>query len=87
MYHLSFKPCLANIDSWPRLGVKSDDTDDYYCALLHTDDALVAGKNEESIMRNEIGKNFELKEKLIRIPKTRFDGSFWKVVLENLAND
>ena len=51
-----------------RLGIKSDGTKCYDYVLLYVDDALVVSKNAESILRNELGRYFELKEESIGPP-------------------
>ena len=45
-----------------RPAIKSDGNEYYEYVLLYIDDALVISENAESILRNEIGKYFELKE-------------------------
>jgi len=45
-----------------------DGTTYYEYVLLYTNDCLVISDNAESILRNEIGKSFTLKEKLIGDP-------------------
>ena len=44
---------------WP--AIKSDGNEHYEHVLLHADDALVVSENAESILRDELGKYFELK--------------------------
>jgi hypothetical protein len=51
-----------------RSAIKSDGTNVYEYVLLYTDDALSIGVEAESILRKEIGKYFELKEKSIGPP-------------------
>ena len=82
MTHLNFKPCLADPDVWMRPAIKSDGNEYYEYVLLYTDDALVVSENAESILRNEIGKYFELKEQSIGHPKIYLGGSVRKVELE-----
>ena len=62
MTHLNFKLCLADPDVQMRLAIKSDGNEYYEYILLYADAALVVSENVESILRNEIGKYFELKE-------------------------
>jgi hypothetical protein len=54
----------------------------YEYVLLYTDDALSIGVEAESILRKEIGKYFELKEKLIRPAKLYLHGHLSLVELE-----
>jgi hypothetical protein len=51
--------------------------------LLYTDDTLVISERAESILRNEIGRYFELKEESIGEPKIYLGGKVRKVMLEN----
>ena len=82
MTHLNFKLCLADPDVQMRPAIKSNGNDFYEHALLCADDALVVSENAESILRNEIGKCFELKEQSIGHPKAHLGGSVRKVSLE-----
>ena len=54
--------CPVDPDVWLRSAIKSDGSKYYEYVLLYTDDALAVSENGESILRNEIGKYFELKE-------------------------
>ena len=83
MHHLDFQPCLADPDVWMRLAKKGDGSpyDDY--VLLYVDDALVVSDNAESILRNEIGRYFELKEASIGPPKMYLGAGIRKVKLDN----
>ena len=83
MHFLKFKSCPADPDVWMRPAIKSDGTKVYEYVLLYTDDALVVSENGESILRNEIGKYFELKEESIGPPKLYLGGHLRKVQLEN----
>jgi hypothetical protein len=51
--------------------------------FLYTDDALSIGVEAESILRKEIGKYFELKEKSIGPPKLYLGGHLSLVELDN----
>mmetsp|Transcript_6374 Transcript_6374/g.9807 ORF Transcript_6374/g.9807 Transcript_6374/m.9807 type:complete len:148 (+) Transcript_6374:738-1181(+) len=62
---------------------RSDESEYYECILLYTDDALVVSENAESVLRNELGGYFELKQESIRVPKIYLGGSVRKVELEN----
>ena len=83
MSHLNFKPCLADPDVWMRPAIKSDGNEYYEYVLLYTDDALVVSENAESILRDELGKYFELKQESIGPPKLYLGGSVRKVTLDN----
>jgi hypothetical protein len=63
LHHGGFKSCPADPDVWMRSAIKSDGTEVYEYVLVYTDDALSIGVEAESILRKEIGKYFELKEK------------------------
>ena len=61
MSHLNFKPSLADPDVWMQPAIKSDRNEYHEYVLLYADDALVMSENAESILRDKLGKNFELK--------------------------
>ena len=83
MRHLNFEACLADPDVWMRPAVKANGQDYYEYVLLYTDDTLCISENAEHILRNEIGKYFELKEESIGPPKLYLGGHMRKVTLEN----
>ena len=83
MHHLDFSPCLADPDACMRLAQKGDGTPYYDYALLYMDDALVESDNTESILREEIGRYFELKEASIGPPKVYLGAGIRKVKLDN----
>ena len=60
----------------------SDGSKCYDYVLLYVDDALVVSENAESILRNELGRFFELKEESIG-PPDHLGGKVRKVQLEN----
>ena len=51
-----------------RPAVKADGSEYWEYVLLYCDDTLVISENGEKVLRNEIGKYFELKEELIGPP-------------------
>ena len=55
----------------------------YDYVLLYVDDALVVSENAESILRNELGRYFELKEESIGPPDHYLGDKVRKVQLEN----
>ena len=69
-----------------RPAIKSDGTKCYDYVLLYVDDALVVSENAESILRNELGRYFELKEESIGLPDHYLGGKVRKVQLENGVN-
>ena len=85
MSHLGFKSCPADPDVWMRPAEKSDGTTYYEYVLLYVDDALAIGENAEKILREEIGRYFELKEESVGPPSLYLGGRVRKVVLENGA--
>ena len=58
----------------------------YDYVLLYVDDALVVSENAESILRNELGRYFELKEKFTGPPDHYLGGKVRKVQFENSVN-
>ena len=75
--------CPADPDVWMRPAIKSDGSKCYDYVLLYVDDALVVSENAESILRNELGRYFELKEESIGPPDHYLGGKVRKVQLEN----
>ena len=83
MHHLEVRPCPANPDVWMRPAQKGDGTPYYNYVLLYVDNALVVSDNAKSILREEIGKYFELKEASIGPPKMHLGAGIRKVKLDN----
>ena len=83
MHFLGFHSCPADPDVWMRPAIKADGTKVYDYVLLYTDDTLVISENAESILRNELGRYFELKQDSIGPPKIYLGGHLGKVQLEN----
>ena len=83
MHFLNFKSCPADPDVWMRPAIKSDGTKVWDYVLLYTDDTLVISENAEAILRNEIGKYFELKEESIGPPSLYLGGHLSLVTLDN----
>ena len=83
MEFLIFKSCLADPDMWMKPAIKSDGNTYYEYILLYVDDALVVNENAESILRNELGRYFHLKEKSIVQPTIYLGGSVRNVQLQN----
>ena len=61
MRYTRFTSCPADPDVWLRPAIKSDGSEYYEYVLLYIDDALAVSENGEYILRNDIGKYFELK--------------------------
>ena len=83
MRYLKFSSCPADPDIWMRPAEKSDGTTYYEFELLYVDDALVISENAEEILREEIGKYFELKEESIGCPSLYLGGCIRQVKLDN----
>ena len=83
MRHLDFVSCPADPDVWMRPAMKADGSTYYEYILLYTDDALSVSENPEKILRHELGRYFELKEKSIGPPKIYLGGRVRKVQLDN----
>ena len=62
---------------------QSDGREYYEYVLLYTDNTMVISENAESVLRNDLGKYFELKEESIRPPKLYLGGHVSKVELDN----
>ena len=63
--------------------MKSNSSEYYEYVLLYTDNALVVSERGEHVLRQELGKYFELKEESIGSPKIYLGGHMRQVVLEN----
>ena len=86
MHFINFTSCPADPDVWMRPAIRSDGSKCYDHALSYVDDALVVSENAESIIRNELGRYFELKEESIGPPDHYLGGKVRKVQLENGVN-
>ena len=70
---MSYGDCFVDIDG-----------DDFYLAEQKAyDDHIVISEEGETVLRNEIGKYFELKESSIGPPNIYLGGKMRKVVLDN----
>ena len=85
MSHLGFKSCPTDPDVWMRPAEKSDGSPYYEYVLLYVDEALAIGERAEKILREEIGRYFELKEESVGPPSLYLGARVRKVVLENGA--
>ena len=83
MDHLGFKSCRADPDVWMREAVKNDGSEYWEYVLLYCDDTLAISERGEHVIRNEIGRYFELKEESIGPPDIYLGGKLRKVQLEN----
>jgi len=83
MHQLGYKPCLADPDVWIRPAKQPDGTDCYEYILLYVDDALAIGVDAEKMLKEEVGRFFELKQDSIGPPKIYLGARMREVVLEN----
>ena len=83
MDFLGFISCKADPDVWMRPSTKSDGSECWEYVLLYCDDTLVMSERGESVLREEIGKYFELKEESIGPPSVYLGGKLSKVTLSN----
>ena len=84
--YLKFSSCPADPDVWMQLAEKLDGTTHYEYVLLYVDDALVISENVEEILREEIGKYFELEEEFIGHPSLYLGGHGHQVKLDSGVN-
>ena len=71
---LGFESCLADPDVWMRKITREDGSKVWEYVLLYTDDCLVISDNAERVLRDEIGKFFELKPESIGPPDIYLGG-------------
>ena len=83
MNFLEFTSCKADPDVWMRPATKADGSEYWEYVLLYCDDTLVISERGESVLREEIGKYFELKEKSIGPPANYHGEKLQKVTLNN----
>ena len=83
MRHLDYVSCPADPDLWMRPATKEDGSQYYSYILLYTDDTLLIDCDAENVLRNQLGKYFELKEESIGPPKFYLGGKTRKVELVN----
>ena len=83
MNYLGFESSKADPDVWFRPFTRADGTEIYEYVLLYCDDCLVISDNATSILRNEIGKYWNLKEESIKSPDIYLGGAMRKTTLDN----
>ena len=97
MKQLGFVSSKADPDVWFRLSKRSKrkpnssglmqtecEREEYYeYVLLYVDDCLVISDRAESLLREEIGQHFMLKEKSIGPPSQYLGGKLRKVTMDN----
>ena len=83
MDFMGFKSSYGDPELWMRPGHKADGTEYWEYVLLYVDDVLVISVNGDNVLRNEIGKYFELKEESVGPPKIYLGGKLSLITLEN----
>ena len=86
MKFLGFLPCKADPELWMRRHSSQDGIDYWEYVLLYVDDCLCVSNRAESILQNEIGKYFYLKEESIGDPDIYLGNKLRKVTLSNGAS-
>lgn len=81
MEELGFESSKADPDVWFRPAKKRDGTEYMEYVLLYVDDVLVVSENAESIIRNEIGRHWAIKESSIEKPSLYLGGRCREVEL------
>ena len=81
--HLKFESCPTDPDFWMRPAKKANGSPYYEDILLYTDNAVVISENAEDILRNKLGKYFELKESSIGPPSIYLGARVRQVELDN----
>lgn len=83
MDYLGFFPCKADSDLWLRKGKRSNGEDYYKMVLLYVDDCLAIADNPHSILKEEIGKFWVMKNDSIGPPTIYLGGKCTEVILKN----
>ncbi len=82
MGHLGFKSKAGDPDVWMRPFVREDGSPTYEYVLLYTDGCLVVADNVEQILKEEIGRYFQLKPESIGPPKIYLGGHLRQVKID-----
>ena len=83
MKFLGFTSCKADADVWMREKKRNDGSIYWeHVPLLYVDDCLCISEDPESIIWNEIGKYFKVKEASIGEPDIYLGGKVQKIELE-----
>ena len=69
MHHLDCKSCPADLEVWMQPKIKADGGKCWEHVLAHANDVLVISENRETVLREEMGKYFALKEKSMGPPR------------------
>ena len=81
-----FNSKVGDPDVRMRLDTQKDGTLVYKYVLLYTDDCLFVPENSKSILKEEIGRYFELKPESIGPPRLYFGGHIQEVTLDTGIN-
>ena len=84
MHHLNLKSCPTNPDEWMGPSKKDDGFLSYDYIQFYMENTIVISKNNEQILRGEIGKYFELKEESVGPPNIYLGGHVQKTKLHNM---
>ena len=85
MKFLRFESLRSDPDVWMRESVQEYGITNYHkYVLLYTYDCLVISDRGESVLRNEIGNYFSLKESSIGAPTQYLGGKLLMVDIENV---
>lgn len=84
MLHLM--SCPTDHDVWMRRYNKSGGFKYYTHVLLYVDDILIVSEHGDKVLREDLGKYFELKKKPIAFPSFYLGGKLHQVTLVNEEN-
>ena len=82
MGHLGLKSKTGDPDVWMRPATRSDGSITFEYVLLYIDDCLVVADEAESILKDEIGRYFQLKPESIGPPTIYLGGHLRKVEID-----
>ena len=83
MDFLGFVSCLGDLNVWRRAATNKNGEKYHEYVLLYVNDCLVVSHKPEAILRKEIGKHFQLKEKSIGPPSQYLGCKLRQVTMEN----
>ena len=83
MRRLGFTSSIADPDVWFRRLKQATGEDYYKYVLLYVDDVICISENAESVIRDDIGKDWELKGESISPPSKYLGGLLRDVTLSN----
>ena len=83
MEHLGFKPCRADGEIWMRPATKATGEEYWEYVLLYVDDVLCVSMNGTSVIEDEIGRYFYIKEGSVGPPDIYLGNKVSQVTLEN----